>query len=134
MRNKYLLTAAAACTLIASPAFAQISLEANGAHAEGHWGGELGAGYSFGAGGFKLTPGAGLFFHSGQKHDDGDTDLYGRVEATYSIPMSATIGAGLRIGDNTRPYVTAALPLVPHLAVKGNAGPHYYSVGLKLGL
>ena len=130
MHIKYFLAAIAVCTLTASPAFAQISVEANGARAEGHWGGELGAGYSFGAGGFKLTPGAGLLFRSG----DGGSDLYGRVEATYSIPMSATIGAGLRFGDNTRPYVTAALPLVPHLAVKANAGPHYYSLGLKLGL
>ncbi|MGN6619911.1 MAG: hypothetical protein ACTHKR_02450 [Sphingomonas sp.] len=56
------------------------------------------------------------------------------MEATYSIPLSATIGAGLRVGNNTRPYVTAALPLVPHVAVKANAGPHYYALGLKLGL
>ena len=90
----------------------------------------MGVGYSLGAGGFKLTPGAGLLVHSG----DGGSDLYGRVEATYSIPLSATIGAGLRVGNNTRPYVTAALPLVPHVAVKANAGPHYYALGLKLGL
>ena len=130
MHGKYCVAAIAAIMLTASPAFAQISVEANGARAEGHWGGELGVGYSLGAGGFKLTPGAGLLVHSG---DDG-SDLYGRVEATYSIPLSATIGAGLRVGNNTRPYVTAALPLVPHVAVKANAGPHYYALGLKLGL
>ena len=130
MHGKYCVAAIAAFMLTASPAFAQISVEANGARAEGHWGGELGVGYSLGAGGFNLTPGAGLLVHSG----DGGSDLYGRVEATYSIPLSATIGAGLRVGNNTRPYVTAALPLVPHVAVKANAGPHYYALGLKLGL
>ncbi|MGN6619526.1 MAG: hypothetical protein ACTHKR_00480 [Sphingomonas sp.] len=56
------------------------------------------------------------------------------VEATYSIPMSATIGAGLRFGDNTRPYVTAALP--PRAASGGQSERRgtYYSLGLKPGL
>ena len=50
------------------------------------------------------------------------------------IPAVAKIGAGVRIsGDHTRPYGTVALPLLPKLAIKGNAGPKYYALGLTLG-
>lgn len=149
-----------ACTA-AMPASAQLVLEANGARADGEWGGELGAGYSFGAAGFKLTPAAGVFVYqgandryyedsnggnercrdsgSGQYAKNSECDNtalkpYGRVEATYSIPLAATIGAGVRIGDDVRPYGTVALPLAPTLSVKGNAGPHYFALGLRVGL
>ncbi len=105
-----------------------LGAEANYGRADGHWGTEIGAGYAMGIAGFRLTPGAGVYLR------DGDTRLYGRVEATYSIPLSVTLGAGARVSsDEIRPYATLAMPLLPKLAVKGNAGPHYYTVGLTLG-
>ena len=155
-----IIGALAACAA-ATPASAQLVLEANGARADGEWGGELGAGYSFGAGGFRLTPAAGVFLYQGDNdryYEDGNggntrcrdsrngqyakssncdntaVKPYGRVEATYSIPLAATIGAGVRIGDEVRPYGTVALPLAPTLSLKGNAGPHYFALGLRVGL
>jgi hypothetical protein len=112
----------------ASAASAGIGVEADGARADGHWGGELGAGYSFGLAGFSLTPGVGVLVANDY------TRAYGRIEAAYQIPAVAKIGAGVRIsGDHTRPYGTVALPLLPKLALKGNAGPKYYALGLTLG-
>lgn len=117
--------------LLLAPAAAQaegLGAELNYGRADGHWGTEIGAGYALDVAGFSLTPGAGVYLR------DGDTKLYGRVEATYSLPAFATIGAGVRFsGDNTRPYATVALPLVPKLRVKGNVGPKYYAMGLTLG-
>lgn len=105
-----------------------LGVEANYGRADGHWGTEIGAGYAMDVAGFSLTPGAGVYLR------DGDTKLYGRVEATYSLPAFATIGAGVRFsGDNTRPYATIAMPLIPKLRAKGNIGPKYYAVGLTLG-
>ncbi|WP_380787140.1 hypothetical protein [Sphingomonas sp. R86521] len=144
----------------AAPAAAQIGVEANGARADGHWGGEIGVGYSVGLAGFKITPSAGALVYSGsndryETQDNGGSsrcrDLsngqyadkarcdntkvkaYGRVEATYSIPLFATVGAGVRVGRDTRPYGIVALPLAPLLKLKGNAGPHYFAAGLTLG-
>jgi opacity protein-like surface antigen len=155
-----LMGAVTACAVV-MPASAQLVLEANGARAEGEWGGELGAGYSFGAAGFRLTPAAGVFLYQGDndryyednnggnprcrdsrdgqyardsKCDNTAVKPYGRVEATYSIPLTATVGAGLRISDDVRPYGTVAFPLAPTLSVKGNAGPHYFALGLRVGL
>ncbi|MFT3968251.1 MAG: hypothetical protein QM690_20460 [Sphingobium sp.] len=112
-----------------SPAHAEgIGVEGDYGRADGRWGAELGAGYAFGAGGFKLTPGAGVFIR------DGGTRAYGRVEATYTLPASATIGAGVRISEErTRPYATVALPLLPKVAVKGNVWSKYYTLGLAVG-
>ena len=105
-----------------------LGAELNYGRADGHWGTEIGAGYALDVAGFGLTPGAGIYLH------DGDAKLYGRVEATYSLPAFATIGAGVRFsGDNTRPYATIAMPIIPKLRVKGNVGPKYYAVGLTLG-
>ena len=126
-----LLFAAALLPAALLPAAAQaegLGAEADYARADGRWGTEIGAGYRLGLAGFSLTPGAGLFLA------DGDTKLYGRVEAAYTIPLSATIGAGARFsGDDTRPYATLAMPLLPKLRVKGNVGPGYYAAGLTLG-
>lgn len=112
-----------------SPARAQgLGAEVNYARADGDWGTEVGIGYALGFGGFALTPAAGVFLN------DGDADPYGRVEATYSIPLSVTIGAGVRVSeDNTRPYATLAIPFLPMLRAKANVGPHYYAGGLTLG-
>lgn len=105
-----------------------LGAELNYGRADGHWGTEIGAGYAFGVAGFSLTPGAGVYLR------DGDTKLYGRVEATYSMPAFASIGAGVRFSsDSTRPYATIAMPIIPKLRVKGNVGPKYYTVGLTLG-
>lgn len=130
MKSTYMLAAAAlAIAGLAPAAHAEgLGVEANYGRADGHWGTELGAGYAMGIGGFSLTPGAGVYLR------DGDAKLYGRVEATYSLPASATIGAGIRFsGDNTRPYATIAMPILPKLRVKGNVGPKYYTAGLTLG-
>ncbi|SER06288.1 hypothetical protein [Sphingobium sp. YR768] len=128
---KILALALTAATLALLPATAQaegIGAEINYGRADGHWGTEIGGGYAFGLAGFSLTPGGGIYLR------DGDTKLYGRVEAAYSIPLSATIGAGVRVsGDNTRPYATLAMPILPKLRAKANAGPKYYAVGLTLG-
>ena len=96
--------------------------------ADGGWGAELGAGYALGLAGFRLTPGAGVHLRNGDVHP------YGRVEASYTIPLSATLGAGVRISeDNVRPYATVALPLFPMLRAKANVGPRYYALGLTVG-
>lgn len=104
-----------------------LGAEGNYGRAQGDWGGELGAGYAFDLGAFSITPGAGVLLR------DGDTDLYGRVEGVFHLPASATIGAGLRFGNDTRPYATIAMPLLPKVAVKANVGPKYYTIGIKLG-
>ena len=126
------LTAATLGSICAASASAGIGVEANGARADGHWGGEFGANYSWGIAGFNLTPGVGAFVY----HHDGDEKVkpYGRVEATYHVPAFATVGAGVRISaDHTRPYGTVALPILPTLAMKANAGPKYYAAGLTFG-
>lgn len=105
-----------------------IGVEAGYGRADGHWGAELGAGYAFDLAGFSLKPGAGVYLR------DGGTRVYGRVEAAYTLPASATIGLGVRVSNaNVRPYATLAMPLLPKVAVKGNVGPKYYAVGLTLG-
>jgi hypothetical protein len=129
MTRASLALAAALFALIPATAEAEgLGAEVNYGRADGHWGTEVGAGYRMGLAGFSLTPGAGVYLR------DGDTKLYGRIEAAYSIPLSATIGAGVRFsGDNTRPYATLALPVLPMLHGKANAGPQYYALGLTLG-
>ncbi|MBT2189218.1 hypothetical protein [Sphingobium nicotianae] len=115
--------------LATAPAQAEgIGAEADYARANGGWGTEIGAGYALGIAGFRLTPGAGVYIR------DGDTDLYGRIEATVALPMTARIGAGVRFSaDDPRPYATIAMPLLPKVAIKANAGPKYVSLGLTLG-
>lgn len=129
MKHLLVLTAAALTAVLPTAASAEgLGAEANYGRADGHWGTELGAGYALNMAGFSLTPGAGVYIR------DGDTKLYGRVEAAYTIPLSATIGAGVRFsGDNTRPYATLAMPIIPKLRAKANVGPKYYAVGLTLG-
>ncbi|WP_416464913.1 hypothetical protein [Sphingomonas sp. VDB2] len=123
------LVALALAAALPSTAYAEgLGAEVNYGRADGHWGTEIGAGYALNMAGFSLTPGAGVYLR------DGDTKLYGRVEAAYTIPLSATIGAGARFsGDNIRPYATLAMPLIPKLRAKANVGPKYYAVGLTLG-
>jgi hypothetical protein len=123
------LTAATLALALPTLAHAQgLGAEVNYGRADGHWGTEIGAGYAMGIAGFSLTPSAGVYLR------DGDTKLYGRIEAAYTIPLSATIGAGARVsGDDIRPYATLAMPIFPKVRAKANVGPKYYAVGLTLG-
>ena len=122
-------TLALATGSVAVPAVAQVAVEGGGARAEGQWGGEAAVGYGIGAAGFRLTPMVGGFA------SEGDVRVFGKVEATYSIPLLATIGAGVRVSDrDTTPYGTVALPLAPLLSLKGNVGDGYYALGLRLSL
>jgi hypothetical protein len=160
MRLVFAAIAAAGLAAAATPAHAGIALEANAARANGQWGLEAGAGYSVLAiDGFRITPGVGVFVSdksddrfglvdsggaeqcreiaTGQPADedlcDGTgTRIYGRVEATYSIPLAGlTVGTGARIdGQAVRPYGTVSVPLLPMFHLKGNVGHKYYSAGL----
>ncbi len=125
-----LVAAALAGSIAVAPAVHAEGLgaEVNYGRANGRWGTEIGAGYALDMAGFSLTPGAGVYLR------DGATKLYGRVEAAYTLPAAARIGAGVRFsGDKARPYATIAMPIVPKLRVKGNVGPKYYTAGLTLG-
>lgn len=126
---RYFNLAAAMLCIFPLSAHAQgLGVEGGYARADGGWGAELGAGYALGFAGFRLTPGAGVHLR------DGDVQPYGRVEATYSIPLSATIGAGVRVSeDAVRPYATLAMPLLPKVQAKANVGPAYYALALTLG-
>lgn len=129
MSRKLIAGAALGMLMLAPAAHAEgLGAELNYGRADGHWGTEIGAGYAMDVAGFSLTPGAGVYLR------DGNTNVYGRVEASYTLPAFATIGAGVRFsGDNTRPYATIAMPLIPKVRVKGNVGPKYYAIGLTLG-
>ncbi len=59
---------------------------------------------------------------------------YDRVEATYSVPLVATLGIGARISDEIVPYGTIAFPIAPRIQLKGNVGDGYYAGGLRLAL
>jgi opacity protein-like surface antigen len=156
MNKKLVALMACAAAAAASPAAAQVSLEANVAKSEGQWGGELGAGYSIiSIEGFRVTPGVGVFIFDGQRDgfaldgadrcvgptgeradkeycDDAVTKIYGRAEATYTLPFAGlTAGFGGRLmSGEIRPYGTVALPLLPLLNVKGNVGHKYVAAGL----
>lgn len=131
MNNRIILAGAALAALstFATPAAAEgFGAEGNYGRANGNWGSELGVGYSFGLAGFSLTPSGGIYLR------DGDTAAYGRVEATYQIPLSVRFGVGVRIsGEEPRPYGTIAFPVLPKIALKGNAGPKYVAVGVTIG-
>lgn len=154
-------TALALCAVLASsPASARLMAEANVAKSEGQWGGEFGAGYSIiDIDGFKITPAGGVFIYdrdtSGlikdsssttgcvveatgapvkeNRCDSTATKLYGRIEASYSLPvMGLTVGTGARLfSGKLRPYGTVSMPLVPMIHAKANAGPKYVSAGLQ---
>lgn len=139
-----------------------LMVEANGARAQGEWGGEFGVGYAFGAGGFRLRPIVGVFVFAGDndryytdelsngqercrdsnngqfakdsKCDNTKVKPYGKVEATYSIPLFGEVGVGARFSSSkVRAYGTAAVPLAPKIALKANVGDRYYAVGLRAG-
>ena len=106
-----------------------VAIEGNLARAQGHWGGELGAGYGFGVGPITLRPIGGLLIHS--DNDEREVKPYAKAEATVTIPALAELGAGARIsGDRTRIFGTAAFDLFPKLKLKGNLGDHYVAIGI----
>lgn len=106
-----------------------VAIEGNLARAQGHWGGELGAGYGFRAGPITLRPVGGLLIHSDD--DEREVKPYAKAEATVTIPAFAELGAGARIsGDRTRIYGTAAFDLLPKLKLKGNLGDRYAAIGI----
>lgn len=151
------ICACTAAVLAGGPASAAtVTAEANVARAEGDWGGELAVGVPvIQDGGFAITPAVGAFFHKrdhdGYHEDDsqcfrrsddkrvGDgrcdssgTKVFGKVEATYTLPMSFTFGLGARvIGNDLRAYGTAAMPLAPFLNGKVNVGDHYVAAGVQ---
>lgn len=135
-------------------------VEGYGARADHRWGGEIGLGYRFSLGQFHLTPAAGALIYpndsdryeresiSGGRTICRDTSngrfakkskcgasvrAYGRVEATFSIPLVAEIGGGVRVSDKLRPYGTVAVPLAPAIRLKANGGPGYYAFGATAG-
>ena len=137
-----------------------VVVEANGARAHGVWGGELGVGYAFEVSGFTLRPMVGGFVYKGDndryykdqlsngqtrcrdsqtgyftkdvKCDNTAVKAYGKIEATYTFPMFAEVGAGARFsGDKVRPYGTASFAVAPKIRVKGNIGDQYYALGLR---
>lgn len=152
--------AMAAALAAATPAAAQVALEANVARSEGRWGAELGAGYTILAiDNFRVTPLVGVFFHdkSSDRYDISDAGgelrcrnvttgravdsdrcdgkgrkVYGRIEATLALPIAGiNAGAGARLtGGDFRPYVTASTPLLPMVDLKANAGSKYLAAGL----
>lgn len=128
-KSAALLGALMALTIPAAARAEGVAIEGNLARAQGNWGAELGAGYSFQAGPITLRPIGGVFIHS--ENDEREVKLYGKAEATLTIPALAEVGAGARIsGDRTRLYGTAAFNLLPLLKVKGNLGENYVSIGL----
>jgi len=122
-------TRAPSINRLAPPQTSAWSLASAGPRAQGHWGGELGAGYGFGVGPITLRPIGGLLIHS--DNDEREVKPYAKAEATVTIPALAELGAGARIsGDRMRIYGTAAFDLLPKLKLKGNLGDHYVAIGI----
>ena len=156
MKFHLILLVSALATVAATPAAATITADANVARSEGSWGGELAVGMPvIEDGGFAITPGVGVFFHKrdhdgyfeddsqcfrrsdgervGDGHcDDSGTKIFGKVEATYRLPMALAFGVGARfIGNDLRAYGTAAMPLVPFIDGKINIGDNYLAAGVQ---
>ena len=128
-KSSALLGALFALTLPAAASAQGVVIEGNLARAQGHWGGELGAGVGFRAGPITLRPIGGLLIHS--DNDEREVKPYAKAEATVTIPALAELGAGARIsGDRTRIYGTAAFDLLPKLKLKGNLGDGYAAIGV----
>lgn len=160
MNIKLLAATVAALFVTPAAAQAQnIAIEANGARAQERWGAELGVGYNFRAGPITVRPIGGVLVYPGENDryyndtfSNGETrcrdsqngqfardslcdntaaSLYGKVEATATIPLIAEIGAGARFSsDRTRIYGTAAFAILPAFKVKANVGDRYYALGL----
>lgn len=158
---KLLLSAVAAATLLftAQTATAQSwVVELNGAKVNDLSGAELGLGYNFAKGGFRLTPIVGALLYQGDNDryrsetfsgrtvcrdlsngqfskkencDDTAAKAYGKLEAAYRF-KSIELGGGVRVSDEALPYGTVAAYFGENLAVKGFGGKDYYGAGLTL--
>lgn len=139
-------------------------VDAGAARAEGRWGLEGSVGYRLGGIGFAVTPSVGAFATKSddqsrfveepdpdggtQCRDTKDNDIvrsfrcenadfrpFGRVEATFAIPLIAEAGVGVRVSEaSTTPYGTVAMPIFPMAKLKGNVGKDYVALGLRVGL
>jgi hypothetical protein len=145
----------------AAPA-AGLVVEGSGARSEGSWGVEGSLGYRIGMLGFAITPAIGAFAtrsdttryleqpdpaggtqcrdsQSGAivrdfRCENADFRPFGRIEATYAIPLIAEAGVGVRVTkDSTVPYGTVAVPIFPMAKLKGNVGDGYAALGLRVG-
>lgn len=132
------------------------------ARSAGRFGAEASLGLRLGLLGFAITPSVGAFARRSadnryveepdpaggtrcrdSRNGDLDRDLFcenanltpfGRVEATFAIPLVAEVGAGVRMSKSeTMPYATAAMPFFPGVKLKGNVGDGYYALGLRVG-
>ena len=132
------------------------------ARANGRFGAEASLGLRLGLLGFSITPSVGAFARRSaderyveepdpaggtrcRDSRDGDLDRdifcenadltpFGRIEATFAIPLIAEVGAGVRVSEHeTLPYATAAMPFFPGVKLKGNVGDGYYALGLRVG-
>lgn len=129
LKSAALLGALLVLTVPAAASAQDVAIEGNVARAQGHWGGELGVGYSFRAGPITLRPIGGLLIHS--DNDEREVKPYAKAEATVTIPALAELGLGARIsGDRTRLYGTAGFDLLPKLKLKGSLGDRYAAIGI----
>ncbi len=136
------------------------AIELNAAKVDDLKGAELGLGYNWTAGGFRLTPVVGALIYKGDNdrysnqtlsngntvcrdHSNGQfakkencdntaAKAYGKVEAAYRFGKTFELGGGVRVSDQTTPYGTVAAYFSDQLAVKGFAGKDYYGAGLAL--
>lgn len=156
------LSAVIAAVPVASVQAKGFGGEALGARAQGEWGGELGIGYNAQLGPIAIRPIGGIFVHQGDNdryYDDtfsngqsrcrdGQTgqfasdskctnvavDWYAKAEVAYVASSGFEFGGGARFSsEKVRPYGTASFRLNPSLKLKGNGGPHYYSLGVAVG-
>lgn len=156
-------TLAALTACAALPAHAgTFTAEANAAHADDTEGAELGLGYRFAAGNFRLTPIVGAFITAGEddgryrqetfdngqtvcrdtsngqfadkENCSGDLDVaaYGKVEASYRIGGKVEVGVGARFGEDDA-VPYGTLAFGQVWGVKLAAGQDYYALGLTYG-
>ena len=143
-------------------ASAQLGAELNAAHSEERWGSEIGIGYAIRFfRGFRITPGIGLFLHSGNNNSNyyednnggdprcrdssngryADTNLcsnlaasiYGKFEAGYSVSKKVRLGAGVRLAGTTDLYGTIDYAAEKKSRFYANGGPAYYAFGVRFG-
>jgi hypothetical protein len=161
------LAAGAAGLLLAGAQAAQAEapaqpwvIEANAVKVNDLTGGELGIGYRFAAGNFRVTPIVGALIYKGgndrydkqtisngtticrdlsngqfankESCNDSAAKAYGKLEATYRFGHSVELGGGVRVSNRTTPYGTLAAFVSDAVAVKAVAGKDYYGAGLAL--
>jgi hypothetical protein len=141
-------------TSLARPA---LVIELNGASLDDVTGGEVGFGARFGNDRFYLTPIIGGFsyednddFYRSETFADGRevcrdirngrfadkdncapaVDFYGKLEVGVDFTQRFSIGAGLRIGDETVPYGRVGIGLGDTIQIQAFGGEGYSGLGL----